>query len=562
MEKKTRRQFIQKIAQWGIGAGLFSTGARILVGCERKPYDLAIINGMIYDGEGHEPLRADLGIRSNKITRIGKLESGECSNILDARGRAVTPGFIDVHTHTDLSLLINPKAESKIRQGVTLEIGGNCGDSVFPLAGSQAGQIRERWRTEYGIEAEWNDLEGFFNRLQKQGMALNYATLTGHGAIRNAVMDMDNRPPTAAELKTMKTMLQLSLEQGALGMSTGLEYTPGSFAKTEELIEMCKVVTWYEGVYATHMRNEDLTVEEALAEALQIARASQVSLQISHLKASQQRNWHKTDALLRSIEKARREEINVHADRYPYTAFSTSLRMIFPLWAREGTDEAFVARLQDETQFARMVPFVNDKISSLGSWASVLITRLSSPERRGYQGKTIEELATSAGADPLRFTRDLLIVEKGQVGMCGFGMDDEGTEKVLAFPYTMVGSDGDSLAPYGKLGEGVPHPRHYGTFPRYLGRYVREKKILPLAEAIRRITSMPADKFGLNGRGRLKTGYYADLVIFDPDTILDQATYAQPHQYPLGIDFVVVNGEVVVNKGEHSGHLPGHIIKG
>jgi N-acyl-D-amino-acid deacylase len=530
------------------------------MGCNRSRYDLLILNGSLYDGSGGEPRQADMGIRGDRIVEIGHLDRSSSLQVIDAEGLAVCPGFIDVHTHTDLSLLVDPRAQSKIRQGVTLEIGGNCGDAIFPLNGETAARLREEWRKEYEIEADWSDLAGFNSALRKKGIAFNYATLAGHGAIRTAAMGIENRPPTSAELEAMKNHLQIALEQGALGLSTGLEYTPGSFASTDEIVALCKLVARHDGVYATHMRNEDLTVEEALAEALRIGRESGVSLQISHLKACQKRNWFKTPLLLKAIEKAHNQGLNVHADRYPYTAYGTSLRMLFPLWAREGKDEDFVARLKDAELWEKMAMFARDKIAATGSWASIMITQTTASSRRDYQGKTIEELAAAENKDPLEFARNLLIDEKGQVGMCGFSMSEEDTENTLTFPLTMVGSDGSAISPSGLLGKGMPHPRFYGTFPRYLGHYVREKKILPLAEAIRRITALPAEKFGLKKRGRLAQGCFADVVVFNPVTIIDQATFVQPHQYPIGIDQVIVNGEIVVAKGEQSGKLPGKII--
>ncbi|MBN2356949.1 D-aminoacylase, partial [candidate division KSB1 bacterium] len=499
-------------------------------------------------------------IRGKKIAAIGDLSSASTRQSIDAAGMAVSPGFIDVHTHTDISLLIDPKAESKIRQGVTTEIGGNCGSSYFPLNGDHATEIKKELQKKYQLKVDWQDLGGFFRRLQQNGIAFNYATLIGHGDIRTCAMGIENRPPSPDEMKRMKTYLRAALEQGALGLSTGLEYTPGSFAETEEIIELCKVVAQYEGVYATHMRNEDVRVQEALEEALQIARLSGVSIQISHLKASQKRNWHKVPKLLQTIQSAHEGGMNIHADRYPYTAYSTSLKMLFPLWAREGEDEDFVGRLKDSGQWRKILPFVKDKIAALGSWASVLITRVKSEERRIFQGKSVEELALQAKQDPYEFVRALLIEEDGQVGMCGFGMSEENTERILAFPLTMVGSDGEAISPHGVLGQTTPHPRYYGTFPRYLGYYVRERKILPLAEAVHRITMLAAQKFGLKGRGRLSKGNYADVVILNPDTIIDKATFVQPHQFPAGIAYVVVNGKIVVANGKHTGALPGEIL--
>lgn len=556
----TRRKFLTQSTQVVMGAGFFGTGVITMSGCNSNQFDIIIKNGWLYDGTGAEPRQTDLGIRADKIAAISDLSAASGHRVLDANGQAVCPGFIDIHTHTDIQLLVNPKAESKIRQGVTIEIGGNCGDSIYPLDGETGQKVRDEIRKEYAWEIDWQDLRDFYHRLHRQGIALNYATLVGHGAIRTAAMGIDNRDPSASEMQQMKKLLRAAMEQGALGLSTGLEYTPGSFAKTAEIVELCKIVAEHGGLYATHMRNEDLTAEQALEETLLIARESGVKLQISHLKASQKRNWHKTPLLLQQIQLAADQGMNVHADRYPYTAYSTSLKMLFPLWAREGKDDDFVARLKDQAQWLKILPFVQDKIAALGSWASVLITNLASQERKAFQGKRIEQLAVEMKQDPFEFTRELLIAENGQVGMCGFGMSEEDTEKILAFPLTMIGSDGDAISPYGKLGQGKPHPRCYGTFPRYLGHYVRERKILPLAEAIRRITSLPAQKLGLKNRGVLKTGFYADMVIFDPKAILDKATFVQPHQYSEGIEFVIVNGKIAVEKGEHTGELAGRVL--
>jgi N-acyl-D-amino-acid deacylase len=557
----SRRRFLKQTAQGSLGAALLASGGSILPGCERRSYDLLIVNGTLYDGSGGAPWQADIGIRGERIAGMGRLDAAGCGQIIDARNLAVCPGFVDVHTHTDLALLVDPRAESKIQQGVTLEIGGNCGDSVFPLAGAAVDQVRESWHREYGIEADWKDLAGFYAALAKRGIALNYATLVGHGAIRSAAMGIGNRTAAAVELDAMDGFLSTALDQGALGLSSGLEYTPGSFADTAELIRLSRTVAKRGGVYATHMRNEDLTVEEALAEALTIGRESGVSVQISHLKACQQRNWHKTPRLLEAIEKARAAGLNVHADRYPYNAYATSLRMLFPLWAREGKDEDFVARLKDTVTFEKMAPFVRDKIAATGSWASIMITQLYLSGRKEYPGRTVEELAAAANKDPLTFTRELLIEEQGQVGMCGFSMREEDTRDIFAAPFTMVGSDGNAISPAGILGRGTPHPRYYGTFPRYLGHYIHEQNVLPLTEAIHRITALPAEKFGFRDRGLLKEGCFADIVVFDPMMISDQATFVAPHQYPAGIDQVIVNGAVVVSKGIHTGKLPGRILQ-
>ncbi|MDZ7262177.1 MAG: D-aminoacylase, partial [candidate division KSB1 bacterium] len=506
----------------------------------------------------------DVLIRDGKIVWLG---AGEPPlprtgyDVLYATGMVVCPGFIDVHSHTDVHLLVNPKAESKIRQGVTTEISGNCGYSPFPIGGLTEQEQLKVIKKDFEIQADWRDLDGFFEKLEHSGMALNYATLVGHSTIRGLVLGLENKPATSDDMKRMKWELEKALEQGALGLSTGLEYTPGCFATTEEIIELCKLLPRYQGIYASHIRNEDVQVIEAVEEALNIGRAAEVEVQISHLKACQKRNWLKVDQFLNLIDKARQEGVRVHCDCYPYIAYSTTMKLLFPQWSREGDDQKFVERLQDKQLLPRMRQFVEDKITNLGSWDAVMITRVLSEERRHYQGQTVAQIATTEGTEPFEFVRQLLIQEKGDVSMCGFAMSEENTAKVLAFPLTMVGSDGMALAPYGILSRENPHPRSYGSFPRVLGYYVREKKIMSLAEAIRKMTSLPAEKFGLTGRGKLAVGNFADVVIFDTEKVMDKATFVQPHQYPEGIQYVVVNGNVVIDRGEHTGALPGRILR-
>jgi N-acyl-D-amino-acid deacylase len=552
MPNVNRRQFLQKAATATLTTAMISS-------CAKHEFDLIVRNGLIYDGYGREPVRQDLAIKGDQIVAIGDMSQKSAARTIDASGLAVAPGFIDVHTHSDMTLLVNPKAESKIRQGVTLEICGNCGDSPFPLHDVHSLESITALRNEYRTKISWRDFQGYRQVLERRGCALNVATLIGHGSLRQAVIGSENRAAQKDELEQMKSLIAEYMRAGALGLSTGLEYTPGMFAQTDELIELVRVVAHFDGVYASHMRNEDIRVQEALEEALTIGRSTGARVQISHLKASQKRNWYKTPLLLEAIEQARDQGLDVHADRYPYTAYSTSLRMLFPAWSREGAYGDFVKRIKADDEWKKIRPFMEDKISALGSWDSILITRLTGASRQSWQGKTIAQLAE--GQDPFDFVRQLMIDEQGQVGMCGFGMSDQDTEAILAAPFTMVGSDGDAVAPYGLLGKGTPHPRFYGTFPRYLGMYVRQKKLLPLTEAIRRVTWLAAAKFHLSRRGALKIGHYADIVIFDADQILDRATFTNPHQYPIGIPYVIVNGVVVIDKGEHTGRLPGRFLE-
>lgn len=554
----SRREFIKQSMLASLSIGLTSGW---LPGCGSREFDLIIRKGTVYDGLGGKPFFADIGILGERIASIGNLRGATAPQSIDADGLAVSPGFIDVHSHTDIGLLVNPKAESKIRQGVTTEISGQCGGSAFPLIGEQGERYRKNIKQSFEVDVDWSDAAGFLNRLEQEGIALNHVTFVGHSTVRAAVMGMENRSATAGELQSMVNLIREALDQGCFGLSTGLEYTPGSFADTQELIALCHAVTENGGMHASHIRGEDIRLEEAIEEALQISRETGIPLQISHLKASQKRNWHKMDRVLERLTRADEEGIRVTADRYTYTAWSTTMQILFPLWSREGETDDFINRLKDRTQWKRIRAFLEDKINALGSWESVLISGISSDERKSYQGKTVMTLANAANKDPYLFVRELLIQENGDVSIVGFAMSPENTEKVLAFPLTMVGSDGNALAPYGLMGRGNPHPRSYGTFPRYLGHYIRERKILTLAEAVRRITHMPAEKFSLEGRGILKRNAYADIVVFNPETVIDTATFTDPHQYPEGIEHVIVNGGIVIENGEHTGRLPGKALR-
>lgn len=560
-QKTTRREFIKQAGLAGLALGLTGAGSQFIVGCARREFDIIIKGGMVYDGLGSAPMPADVGIKNGMITAIGGLGERSTDQVIDASGRVVCPGFIDAHTHTDIGLLVNPKAESKIRQGVTTEVSGQCGDSPFPVGGPEWDKAIERIEEKYGIVVDWKDADGFLNRLAKKKSAVNFVPFLGHGTLRGVAMGIEDRAPTADEMETMKKMVRVAMEQGVFGMSSGLEYTPGSYADTDEIITLCKEMADKCGVYTTHIRSEDIRVEEALDEAIHIAREANVSLQLSHLKASQQRNWHKIPRMLETIQKAGEDGLSIHADRYTYAAWSTTLQMLLPMWSREGTGEDLVQRLKDEAQWAEIKPFMLDKVNALGSWKSVLITSVRTDENKHIQGQIVPDLAAAAGLEPAKYIRELLIQEEGAVGMVGFGMSEENTEKVLAFSRTMVGSDGNSLAPYGPLSEGNPHPRSYGAFPRFLGHYIRERKILPWPEAISRITSLPAKKYGIADRGVLAKGKLADVVVFDMDKVIDKATFTNPHQYPVGIEYVIVNGKITIEKGEHTGALAGKVIR-
>lgn len=559
MKELTRRDFFK--ASFGKAAAAFAGGGLARGLSSGKDYDLVIQGGMIADGTGKKLFRADVGVADGIIRAVGRVPASRARSVLPAAGCVVAPGFIDVHTHTGAELLVNPRAESTVRQGVTTIVGGNCGSSLFPFSGRNISAESESLRSEYGIEAEWEDLRGFLSRVERRGLALNYSTLVGQGSVRGAAMGFAGRKPTMDELKTMKSMVARSMEQGALGLSTGLEYTPGSFADDGEIIELCRSIAPYKGIYATHMRDEEDNVLEAIGEAVRISRRARVKLQISHLKIGRPRNWPKIGRALAKIEQARAEGLAVFCDRYPYIASATDLSVFFPLWSREGGTDAFISRLKDPAFDARLRADVAEQEKGLGSWEKVVISSVSSAANGWTQGKNIVEAARRAAKEPYEFMRDLLIEEKSRVGMISFYGNEDNLKRILAHPLVGVGSDGSAVAPYGTLNKGNPHPRLYGTFPRFLGKYVRDEKLLPLEEAVRKITSLPATHFGFSKRGVLATGCHADIVVFDPDKILDLAAWNEPARYPAGVRYVLVNGGVVVDGEEHTGKLPGKVLR-
>jgi len=557
----TRRKFFKKSSKIIAAVGLGGCGI-LLKGCAlKKDFDLIIRGGFILDGSGGEPFEADIGISGNYIKEIGQILSVRGESVIEAKDLVVCPGFIDAHDHTDIGLLVNPKAESSIRQGITTLVSGNCGSSPFPVAEEIFEETKENLKELFQLDLTWRDINGFFSRIEEKGMALNYSTLVGQGAIRGAAMGFNDRPPSQEELEKMKRMVAENIEYGAVGLSTGLEYSPGSYAKADEIIELCRVTAQNGGVYATHMRDEGDELLESLDETIDVARKTGVSLQISHYKIAYPRNWHKVDAALAKIEEAKKDGISIFCDRYPYIAGSTGLSFYFPLWVKQGTTDEFLAKLKDPALESRLRAHLAEQEEKLGSWDKVVISSVVSEKNKTFEGKSVLAGAKETRKNPYDFMKDLLIEEKSRVGMVIFMMKEENLKRILAHPLVGVGTDGSAVAPYGLLHRGKPHPRHYGTFPRVLGKYVREEKIVPMPEMMRKMTSIPAQKFGLTKRGTLKSGYFADIVIFDPDKVIDKATWTDPHQYPEGIEYVLVNGRVVIKEAEHTGDLPGQVLR-
>ena len=561
MDTMKRRAFIQGALKTAAVASAGGAGL-LLQGCSTgKDLDLLIAGGLVYDGTGGPPVRADVGISGGAIRLVGRIRRSRAAAVIEAGGLAVSPGFIDVHDHTDTGLLVNPKAESAIRQGVTTLVSGQCGGSPFPLTEEEAEDMRRRFAEEYGLEADWRDIRGFLARLERSGSAVNYSTFVGHGTVRAAAMGYGDRAATPEELEKMKALVAEAMAGGALGLSSGLEYTPGSFASTEELIELSRVAAAAGGVYATHMRDEEDNVLEAVTEAFRIAREAPVRLQISHLKIGFAQNWPKIDALMDMLAKAKAEGLDFHCDRYPYIAGATSLSTLFPVWAREGGTQGFIARLKDPALDARIRAHIAAQEKGYGSWDRILISEVGSDKNRAIEGMSVLEAATKAGKAAYDFMRDLIVDESDRVGMVSFYGHEDVLKRILAHPLVGIGADGGAVAPYGPLSKGKPHPRFYGTFPRALGKYVREEKLVPLEEMIRKMTAMPAAHMGFVRRGQLKTGWAADICVFDPARVIDKATFKEPAVYPEGIRKVIVNGQLVVDDGAHTGRLPGKMLR-
>jgi len=522
-------------------------------------FDVIVNNGYLVDGTGNPWYKTDIGVKRGKVWEIGDLSSEDANRIVDAWGLVVCPGFIDIHSHSEYSLLVNPKAESKIRQGVTTEVNGNCGDSPAPIEGIAAEEAEE-----YKLDIDWSTLGEYLDRLERQGIALNVAQLVGHGTIRTAVMGHANRKPTSKELDRMKGLVAQAMEDGAFGMSTGLYYLPGGFADTEEVIELCRVVARYGGIYTSHIRGEGDPLIEAVAEAIQIGERANIPVQISHHKACGIENWGKVKKTLRMMEEARSKGVDVTCDVYPYEACGADLVSMVPNWAHEGGVDKLRERLKDPKNRERIK---KEMLEGLPGWESCVkqsgwgrIMVIGWKEHTEFEGKTIAEIADVKGVDPFDLTFDL-IVKKESPELVDMAMNEKDVCDVVKHPLSMIGSDGWALAPYGVLGKSKTHPRSYGTHPRILGKYVREEKILPLEEAIRKMTSLPAQKLGLRDRGMIREGVWADVVIFDPKRVVDEGTYEDAHRYPKGVEYVLVNGEVVVEKGEHTGALPGKVLR-
>lgn len=527
--------------------------------------DTLIKNCQIIDGTGKPAFKADVAVVDGRITLIQNGITQEAKREIDASGLCLAPGFIDPHTHSDQTLLIDGRAESRVYQGVTTEVIGNCGSSPAPLLGAALEEALADARN-FGMEAEltWRDMGGYVEKLAQKGTSVNVVPLIGHNTVRGSVLGYDDVQPTPKQQADMERLVADNMHLGAHGLSSGLYYPPGFYARTEEVIGMARQAAKHGGIYATHIRSESDTLFESIAEAIEIGEKSGAFVEISHLKLEGYNNFEGADFLLETIEKANQRGVKVGCDQYPYIASSTWLGAILPNWAQAGGGKAVGARLKDaKLRAALRKDFEKNRLdwenrSGINQWDQVLVTDLR--DRPDLVGKTVAEIASERKIDGLECAFDLIAESEGGPGCVFFDQDENNVRLLMQHPLVAVGSDGASFSPTGPYAKSKPHPRSYGTFPRVLGHYVRELKVLPLEEAVRKMTSLSAERFNLVDRGVVRVGAWADLVLFDAATIIDRSTFTDPHQFPAGIPYVWVNGTLVIDASHHTGALPGKPI--
>ncbi|MBS7637312.1 D-aminoacylase [Candidatus Bathyarchaeota archaeon] len=534
-------------------------------------YDILIREGRVFDGSGGDWFYSDIGISDGRIVSMGRLGDARAERVIEAGGLAVSPGFIDTHSHTDVTIMLFPTSDSKVMQGVTTEVVGNCGLSLAPIKGDL--ELQRRYVAAFHPEMasllpwSWRSLGEYYQAVERLGISVNLAPLIAAGNVRISVMGFENRTPTEGEMQEMREIVEEGMREGAFGLSTGLVYPPGVFTKTEEIIELAKVAARYGGIYSSHIRGEGDTLLQSVLEAIEIGRRAGIPVLISHIKVMGRANWGMSGKILYEIERARGEGIDVNADQYPYTAGSTVFSSILPPWAQEGGIHKLLERLRDPESRKRLredleseIPGWQNWVKTLG-WESFKMISFNREENKKYLGKAIPEIASMMGRDPFEAAMDLILTENGGPMTVIFYGSEYDVEAYMKSPQVMVSTDAFGSSPTGPIDLGLQHPRTYGTYPRILGRYVRERGLLTLGEAIRKMTSLPARKIGLMDRGLLRPGMWADIVIFDPATVIDTATYEDPLRYPRGIRYVLVNGEVVVEEGKHTGKRPGKVLR-
>jgi N-acyl-D-amino-acid deacylase len=533
-----------------------------------EEYDVAIINGRVVDGTGRASFRADVGIKGDRIAFVGLAPNPlRARRTIDARGLVVAPGFIDMLGQSEQNVLIDPRAMSKVMMGVTTEVTGE-GGSIAPINEALIKED-ESFYKRYNLDVDWRTLGQYFARLERRGAGVNLATFVGATQVRAYVVGYDNRAPTAEEVEKMKALVADAMKDGALGLSTSLQYVPARFAKTDEIVELAKVAHAYGGIYATHQRSEANALDASLAEVFEIARRASIPVEIWHLKAAYRKNWGRMPAVLAKIRAARARGLDVTADVYPYTAASTSLTACLPPWALEGGTEKMLARLKDPSTRARIKADVlkdsndweNIYLGSGGA-SGVLIGSVVNRELESLQGKRVSEIAKEQGKDELEALFDLIAADRGQTGAIYFMMSEDDLRAALREPFVSICTDSGARATDGPLAGSKSHPRGWGSYPRVLGRYARDEHLLTLEDAVRKMTSQPATRVGLKGRGVLKAGAYADVTVFDPARVRDLATFDEPNRYPEGITYVLVNGQIEVGGGRRTEANAGRPLRG
>jgi len=539
----------------------------LLTTSQTPQYDVLIRNGRIVDGSGRAGYVADVAIKGDRIANIGNLSQATASRTIDARGLVVAPGFIDMLGQSETYLLIDPRAMSKVMMGVTTEITGE-GESIAPI---NERQIKEQadFLRRFNLTIDWRTLDEYFKRLEKQGSGINLGTFVGATQVREYVIGYDDRPPSAAELEQMKKLVADAMREGALGVSTSLQYVPARFAKTDELIELSKVAHQYGGIYATHQRSEANAIDASLDEVFEIARKAQIPVEIWHLKTAYKKNWGRMPKVLARIKQAQDQGLDITADIYPYIAGSTSLSACLPPWALEGGVEKMVSRLRDPATRQRLKKEISEDQTAweniyLGSGGpeGVLISAVVNRELDPLQGKRVSEIATEQKKDPLDALFDLLIADNGQTSAIYFMMSEADMRAAMQAPFVSFCTDSGARATDGPLAGSKSHPRGWGSYPRILGRYVRDEKLLSLESAIHKMTGAPAARVGLRDRGLIREGMFADITVFDPGKVIDRATFESPNQYSTGIEYVLVNGQISVDKGQHTTALAGRVLRG
>ena len=537
---------------------LFAVVPLVVLG---QDYDIVIRGGRLIDGTGNPSFLADVAIQDGRIARIGKLGAVNAKRVIDAKGLVVSPGFIDIHNHSDYTIITDGNAQSMVRQGVTSMILGE-GGSVAPLGGKQE---------ESNNIAGWTDFDGYFSRLLKQGISTNIGSYVGSSQIWTYVRGEHAGPPTTDEVTKMQALVRQAMQQGALGVASSLSGPPGSWIDTDTLVAMCRIAGEYGGIYSTHMRTEGKGVFESVAEAIEIGKRAGVPVDIIHLKLADHELWGEMPELVAEIQNARANGQDVTANVYPYRAGQNNLATIIPPWAHEGGTQAMLERLKNPSLHARLVSEIEHGIpgsnwynhyTATGSWEGMLLVALSNPAYKNYEGHRMNEVIANIGGPPVDALFKVLEDNQGSVPTVYFHHNEKDMQYALRQPFISIGSDGTAVAIDGPTAEGHPHPRYFGTFPRVLGRYVRDEKVLTLEDAIRKMTSANAEKIRIYDRGLLRQGMWADVTVFDPAKIADRATYEQPQQYAVGVEYVLVNGCLVIDSGQHTGRRPGAILYG